>query len=314
MRDERRLGLGGDRLVDDDRVLGRAEQPVVEGLAGEDVGDGLRHVGGALDVGRRVAGADAVGRLAGAVGGAHQPHAAGREDDADALLAHQLLRAFERDRRQARDAAFGQAGGARGRLHDLGDARDAALRRRVRAHHDRAARLDGDQDLVDRRRGRVGGRDDRGDDAERLGDLDDLGRLEASQHADRLHRLDELVDRLGGEAILADLVGDDAEAGLLVRRAGPAPRTAACHCRGHGVDDGVDLGLRQLGELALRHLGARDEVARLLHRRQIGVGRPRGGWRSGGAGGGVHGHGLAQRASARRVSAGCARLRRAAAG
>ena len=267
-------------LVDDDRVLGRAEQAVVEGLAGEDVGDGLGHVGGLLDVGGRIARTDAVGRLAGAVGGAHEAHAAGRQDHADALLAHQLLRALEGDRLQAGDAAVGQPGGARGRLHDLGDARDAADRRRVRAHHDRAARLDGDQDLVDRRRRRIGGRDDGGDDAERLGDLDDLGRLDATQHADGLHRLDELIDRLGGEPVLADLVGGDAEAGLFVGELGErfALRRDG---RRHGVDDGVDLGLRQLGELALRDLRARDEVARLAHRRQIGVG----GSGSGGRGG-----------------------------
>ena len=77
-------------------------------------------------------------------------------------------------------------------VHDLGDARDAADRRRVRADHDRAARLERDQDLVDRRRRRVRRRDDRRDDAERLGDLDDLAVLEPADDADGLHRPDEV--------------------------------------------------------------------------------------------------------------------------
>jgi hypothetical protein len=66
----------------------------------------------------------------------------------------------------------------------------------VRADHDGAARLERDQDLVDRRGGRVGRRNDGGDDAERLRDLDDLAIVVAGDDAHRFHRPDEVVDLL----------------------------------------------------------------------------------------------------------------------
>ena len=68
--------------------------------------------------------------------------------------------------------------------------------------------------------------------------------------ADRLHRPDELVDLLGREQVLLDLVGDDAVAGLLDRQARERLRLRRGGC-GHRVDDGVDLFLRELGELRL---------------------------------------------------------------
>ena len=137
-------------------------------------------------------------------------------------------------------APWRRAGAQRGLVHHLGDARDALHGRRMRAQDDGAARLDRDQDLVDRGRGGIGRRHDGGDDAERLGDLDDALVLVPRDDADRLHRLDELVDLLRGEEVLLNLVGDDAVAGFLdgepgegfgLRRGGG----------GHGVDDGVDF-------------------------------------------------------------------------
>ena len=75
----------------------------------------LAEVGGALDVGRRVAGPDAVGRLSGAVGGADQSHPAGGEDDRRFPRLHQLLRALERDGLHPVDGAVRAAGSARRR-------------------------------------------------------------------------------------------------------------------------------------------------------------------------------------------------------
>ena len=166
-------------------------------------------------IGRRVARTDAVGRLAGAVGRADQPHAAGRENHGDVAVLHQLLRALERDRRHPVDRARWRAGAAGGLVHHLGDARDALHRRRMRAEDDGAARLDRDQDLVDGGRGRVGRRHDGGDDAERLGDLDDAGVFVARDDADRLHRPDEAGRPSASEEVLLNLVGDDAVAGFL---------------------------------------------------------------------------------------------------
>ena len=95
------------------------------------------------------------------------------------------------------------------------------------------------------------GRDDRGDDAEGLGDLDDLAVFEAADDADRLHRPDEAVDLLGGEQVLLDLVGDDAVAGFFVGEAGQRLGLGGGG-GGHRVDDGVDLLLGELGERRAR--------------------------------------------------------------
>ena len=145
----------------------------------------------------------------------------------------------------------------------------------MRADHDRAARLERDQDLVDGGGRRVRGRDDRGDDAERLGDLDDLPVLDAPDDADRLHRPDEAVDLVGGEEVLLDLVGDDAVAGFLVRQPGEGLGLRRGGLR-HRVDDGVDLFLGELGEEARGFLRAARERARFVNGGQVAIGLGRG--------------------------------------
>ena len=93
----------------------------------------------------------------------------------------------------------------------------------------------------------------------------------AGDDADRLHRLDELVDLLGREEILLNLVGDDPVAGFLdgearerfgLRRGGG----------GHRVDDRVDLFLVELGELEPGLLRAAGERARFGDGREIAIG------------------------------------------
>ena len=119
LRHELALDFIDERRVDDDRVLGRAEQAVVEGLAGDDVAHRLRDVRRPLDVRRRVARADAVGGLPGAVRGAHQAHPAGGEDDGGFASLHQFLRAFERHLGHPVDRALRRSGLPRGLVHQL---------------------------------------------------------------------------------------------------------------------------------------------------------------------------------------------------
>ena len=145
----------------------------------------------------------------------------------------------------------------------------------MRADDDGAARLERNQDLVDGGRGRVRGRHDRRDDAERLGDLDDLPILDPPDDPDRLHRADEAVDLVGGEEVLLDLVGDDAVARFLVRQAGERLGLGRGGL-GHGIDDGVDLFLGELGEETRGLLRAAREGARFVNRGQVAIGLGRG--------------------------------------
>ena len=94
-------------------------------------------------------------------------------------------------------------------------------------------------------------------------------------HADRLHRADEVVDLLRGEEVLLDLVGDDAVAGLLVREPGERLGVRR-HRRRHGVDDRVDLLLGEFSEGGRGRFGAARERAGSLHRSEIAIGLCRG--------------------------------------
>ena len=93
--------------------------------------------------------------------------------------------------------------------------------------------------------------------------------------ADGFHRPDEVVDLLGGEEVLLDLVGDDAVAGFLVRQ--PRERLGLRRDGGrHGVDDRVDLVLGQLRQRRRGLLGAARERARFADRGEVAIGRGRG--------------------------------------
>ena len=96
-----------DRRIDDEIAVGRTARSVVVGLADRGVARGFDDVGGLVDHHRRVAGADAVGRLARAVGGLDHRRAAGR--DRQIADRHQLVR--ERNARllDALQHVFGNA-------------------------------------------------------------------------------------------------------------------------------------------------------------------------------------------------------------
>ena len=226
----------------------------------------------ALDVGRRVARADAVGWLAGAVGGPHETEAPGRKHDRHLAAAHQLPGSLERDRGHPVDRALR---GARpnGRLgHHLRHATDRPDRRRMGAEDDGAPCLQADKDLVDRGGCWIRRRHDRRDHAEGLGDLDHALGVESANHADGAHRPDEAIDRLGREQVLHDLVRRVAVAGLLDRHSRERHRLLGGGGR-RRVHDPVDLVLGQLGEPRLGGLGPPRAGAGVPNRVEVPIGR-----------------------------------------
>jgi hypothetical protein len=130
----------------------------------------------------------------------------------------------------------------------------------VRTQHDRAARFERDEDLVDGRRRGIGRRHDRRDHAEGLRDLDDLPFIITMDDADGLHRPDERVDAVGRETVLLNLVGDDAESGFFdgERRQILGVWT---HGRRGSIDEAIDLFLRELGERRRREFCARRQTS-----------------------------------------------------
>ena len=141
----------------------------------------------------------------------------------------------------------------------------------MRTDDDGASRLQRDENLVDGGRRRIGRRHDRGDNAEGLGDLDDLPILQPLQHADRLHRPDESVHSLGCELILLDFVRNDAVSGFLHREL-REQFALGRHSGRHRIDNRVDVLLRKLRDLHLRLPGPARERARLRHRSEIAIG------------------------------------------
>ena len=138
-------------------------------------------------------------------------------------------------------------------------------------HHNRATGLHGNENLVDSGRRRVRGRHHRGDDAERLRDLDHPFVFVAGDDADCLHRPNELVDVLRGEEIFLDLVGDDAVAGFFDGEARER-LGLLCGCCGHRVHDGVDLVLGEFRQLEPRLLGALRQRSCFRNRGEVAIG------------------------------------------
>ena len=122
-----------DRRFDQQVAVARAARPVVLGLADPRVHRGLGEVGGLVDDDRGVAGADAVGRLAGAVGGLHH---------------RRRRRSRSSDRRSTSAPARAECSASRGRGSDLPARPASSARREARARS--RARSSGSADAARR--------------------------------------------------------------------------------------------------------------------------------------------------------------------
>ena len=198
----------------DHGLLAGADRPVVEDLGKVDLLHGERHVGALADVHRHVARPDADGRRARTVGRPHQVHRAGGQDQGGLAVGHHLQRFVLARTLHPLDAVLRRAG-RQGRLvTQLGGLDGALLGRAVGPDDQRIARLQGDQDLEQRRRGGIGDGGDGEDRAHGLGDLHDFVFDILGDHAHGAQVLDILLDQLGGDGVLDDLVLPAAQAGL----------------------------------------------------------------------------------------------------
>jgi hypothetical protein len=136
------------------------------------------------------------------------------------------------------------------------------------AHHDGVARLDGDEGLEDRGRGRVRGRDHCRHHAHGFRDLHDAPLLVLAQDPHRAQGADVFVDVDGGEEVLERLVLRVPEARLLVGQPAQALRLRAGGGR-HRFHDAVHLLLRELLDDLLGLAGGGGEGTRLLDREEV---------------------------------------------
>ncbi len=257
--------LRADGRIGDDGAFGGAERAPVERGAVEDVGGGFGQVGGAVHVDGHVAGADAVGRFALRVGGAHHGRAAGGQDEVGGRVFEQGVGAGQGDLRHTAEETLRSAGLVRGLGHHterLGRARHGPG---VRAHHDAAPCLRRNDGLVHGRGRGVGRRDQGGHDPHRRGDLPDRVVLQLADDAARFHAAHALVQRLRGKEVLERFALGPAEARFLMGHPGEALRFPLAG-GGHGRHDAVHLFLREGFVRMLGLAGGAEQVAGLLYR------------------------------------------------
>ena len=176
---------------------------MVVGLADRRVPRGLCDVGRLVDHHRRVARADAVRRLAGAVGGAHHRGAAGR--DRQIADCHQLVRKGDARFLDALQQIFWRIERAKRRAHQPHRFIRRLLAGRVGREDHRVLALDRVDGDADGRDVRARHRDQRGDHAGRFRVLDDafLGNLLDDAHALLAERVTEDAQHFGAAARFA---------------------------------------------------------------------------------------------------------------
>ena len=230
---------------------------MIVGLADRGVAGGLHDVRSLVDHHRRVAGADAVRRLARSVGGLHHGGPAGR--DRQIAEAHQFARQRDAGAFDALQQILGRACRPQGGAHDAHDfvGRFPAGRMRRENHRVLAfQRIDGD---AHRRDVWTRDRNQRGDDACRLGVFDDplLGNLLDHAHALLTKRIAQDPEHLGAPARLGA-----AHAAFSHTHLGQPGRRRLVPARPrHGAAQAIHGGLVVMVDVAHRRSRALEEVA-----------------------------------------------------
>ena len=240
-----------DRLVHDRRLLRRADDRRVEGLGDEQVDDGHVHVRAAVDVEGGVAGRDAQRRLAGLVGGAHHTGPARGPGQVHAVVPPQVVGHLVLGIGDDLQGARRQPGGLAGLGEQLDDPLRTARRVRGRPEDDGVAGLGRDDGLEEHGRGGVGHRRHGEDHADGLGHHVDAGVRVVLDDPDGALVPKVVVEELGGDVVLHDLVLEHPEPGLLDGQERQLGRRLQSRDR-HRPDDAVH---RLLVERAERHRG-----------------------------------------------------------
>ena len=254
-----------DLVQHDDGLLGGTNHAVVEGLGVDDGVDSQHHIGGVVDDGRGVAGANAQGGRAGGVGSLHHAGAAGGQDDVS--LGHQGVGQLQVRNVNPTNDALGSASLHSGLQNDFCSRDGALLGTGMGADDDAVTGLQGDEGLKDGGRSGVGGGDNGADNTDGLGNL--LGAVGGVllDNAAGLGVLVGVIDVLSRVVVLDDLVFHHAHAGLLHSHFGQRD-TLEVGSHGGGAEDFVHLLLGVGGEhlLRLAHPGKHSfECLRVLH-------------------------------------------------
>ena len=228
-----------DGCLDDKGVLAGAGGGIVEGLALRDLPGGIRQIGRLIHDADRIAGPHPVGGGATGVGRFH--HGGATRGDDQVHRFHQGLGELDGGLGDVLHEVLGRPDLAQAGPHIPTGQRGGAFRRRVRGEDDGVPPLQDRQAVTAERRGGIGDRRERSDDAHRLGEFQQPAGAVLLDAAHGLHALEvpEGPERL--LLVFEQLVLKDTHAGLLTRQAGAglgvlAPVGGPAHCRDHLVD------------------------------------------------------------------------------
>ena len=255
-------------LFADHGLLGSADSTVIKGLGSQDLLDGLCHISGTLNVGRRVTGADAQSRLTSAVCSLHHAGAAGSDDHGSLLALHQLIGSAHGRHGQAADHVLRCACSHSGITHQRSSLQGALQCRGMGGEDNCVTSLDRDHGLVNRSRSGVGGRNDTHDQTHGISNFHHLVHGILMDDAGALHILDVIIYDRGCHVVLVGLILNLTKTGLL-----------NCHlCQHHSVflcdtnhvlQNFVNLLLRIIRQLIGCDLAQTSQITRLLNGLQI---------------------------------------------
>ena len=236
-----------DFIVHNHGLLGGADGSVVEGLGGDDIHHRHVQVRAFFQIDRGVARPHAQRGLAGAISCSYGTRTASGIDQADVFMPHQVGVVLQGVRFQAGEDAFGRAMLHRRVVHDPHGLRTTAPGSRMRTENHGVARLDRHDALEEDRRGGIGDRREREDDADGLRYLHDAAFRKLANDADGALVLDVVVNELGGHHVLEGLVFQNANPGFFDGEAGEVLRMFQSG-QDHGLDDAVHVVLCVLRE------------------------------------------------------------------
>ena len=242
------LDLLVELIRNDDRLLGSADHTVIEGLGVDNRADSQQNIRGFVNDRGSVARAYAESGFSAGVSGLYHARTAGRENDVNFL--HQHICEVERGNVYPRDDTLGSAC-LNGSLKNYLSRLDGALfRAGVGADDNAVSCLERNKALEYRGGGRVGGGDNRADNADGVSYLCNAVSLVAFDNAAGLGVLESIVDMLRSVVVLDNLIFNDAHSRFFYRHFGKRDSLLIGSGRG-SQEDFVDLLLRIFGKYLL---------------------------------------------------------------
>ena len=270
--------LGLDFVIDvfnnGDGLFGSADHAVVEGFALENAADSHEDVAGFIEDRGGVARADADCGNARGVSGFHHARTAGREDQVDHRVTHEVLAEDNGRFFDPPDDVCGRSGCNSGVANDPCCFDRGLFGSRMGAEDDAVAGLQGEKGFEDGGGGRVRGRNDTGDQTDRFRELHDAESFIVFDHVAGFFGFVLVVDVFGSEVVLDDLVFDHAHSGFCNRHLGKGNAGFVCGTGGR-AEDVVDLLLSVRRIFRLRRFDSSDsfvEFLKLLFRFSLSVG------------------------------------------